>query len=112
MKRLRESGLPGVTQQTVMEQSPGCLLYLSVSPTAGLQVGHQQLENDARSFLGKRTAQINFSQMLEGSRKGALMHAICEKEAEELTGPCHPVPEAPIVPPAMSLSPKDQDTGG
>lgn len=40
------------------------------------------------------------------------MSAICEKEAEELTGPRRPVPEASTVPPAMSLSPKDQDTGG
>lgn len=112
MKRLRESGLPGVTQQTVVEQSPGCLLCLTVSPTAALQVGHQQLGHDAHSFLGKRTARINFSQMLEGSGKGAPMSAICENEAEELTGPCHPVPEAAIVPPAMSLSAKDQDTGG
>lgn len=40
------------------------------------------------------------------------MSAICEKQGEELTGPRDPVPEASVVPPAMSLSPKDQDTGG
>lgn len=43
----------------------------------------RQLIHDACSFLGKRTAQNYFFQTVEGSRKGALMSAFCEKKAAD-----------------------------
>lgn len=59
------------------------------------------LVHDTRSFLAKRTAQSDFSQTLESSRKGVLMSVICEKEAVELTRPHNANPGASDLSPAM-----------
>ena len=69
-------------------------------PQQACRWGCRWLVRDTRSFLAKRTAQNDFSQTLESSRKGVLMSVICEKEAVGLTRPHNANPEASDLSPA------------
>lgn len=65
--------MPRVTRQALREQGPGPILYVTRSPTGALQAGLFQLVRVSRtaSWARELTAQSDFTQAVEGSRKGA-----------------------------------------